>query len=142
MKSVLLAACALFISLSAHAATEATLYKHPACGCCTAYTDYLRANGFTVTEHRREDMQAIKQQLGVAEEAQSCHTVKIGRYVVEGHVPVGAIHKLLKTQPDVRGIALPGMPANSPGMGPHQPGTLQVTTLPTASEPARPFSLE
>jgi hypothetical protein len=53
----------------------------------------------------------------VPEGAGSCHTALIDGYVVEGHVPAGAILQLLDERPDAIGIALPGMPADSPGMG-------------------------
>ena len=38
-------------------------------------------------------------------------------YAIEGHVPAEAIVKLLATRPDAAGLALPGMPGDSPGMG-------------------------
>ena len=47
---------------------------------------------------------------------QSCHTTVIGKYFVEGHMPFEAINKLLSENPDISGIALPGMPSGSPGM--------------------------
>lgn len=37
--------------------------------------------------------------------------------MIEGHVPAGAILRLLEERPDVIGLALPGMPVDSPGMG-------------------------
>lgn len=106
----------------------ATLHKDPWCGCCTAYADYLDNNGFKVTRIDHQNMGPIKQQLGT-HQAASCHTVEIDGYVVEGHVPVAAINKMLKERPDIRGIALPGMPLNSPGMGPEKPGSLEVLSL-------------
>ena len=71
------------------------------------------------------NMTPVKQRLGTAQAA-SCHTVEIEGYVVEGHVPVAAIHKMLAEQPDIKGLALPGMPLNSQGMGPEKKGSLQV----------------
>ncbi len=47
----------------------------------------------------------------------SCHTAIVDGYVVEGHVPVEAVRRLLEQRPDAIGIAVPGMPALSPGMG-------------------------
>ena len=47
---------------------------------------------------------------------QSCHTTIMGKYFIEGHVPLQAVNKLLKEQPDIDGIALPGMPIGTPGM--------------------------
>ena len=68
--------------------------------------------------------------------AASCHTLEIENYVVEGHVPVAAIERMLKEQPDIKGIALPGMPINSPGMGPEQKGSLRVLKLDHSSNPS------
>lgn len=107
---------------------DAVLYKDPNCGCCTEYADYLDANGFKVKRINRNDMDIIKEKLGTSQAA-SCHTVKIGDYVVEGHVPVAAINKMLNEKPDINGIALPGMPYNSPGMGPEKKGSLDVLSL-------------
>ena len=36
--------------------------------------------------------------------------------MVEGHVPVAAINRLLDERPAIKGISVPGMPAGSPGM--------------------------
>jgi hypothetical protein len=55
--------------------------------------------------------------LGIPQEAWSCHTALVDGYVVEGHVPAEAILRLLDERPDAVGLALPGMPADSPGMG-------------------------
>ena len=45
----------------------------------------------------------------------SCHTAEIDGYVLEGHVPAAAIDRLLLERPNVRGLAVPGMPIGSPG---------------------------
>lgn len=95
---------------------EVVMYKSPACGCCGEYGKYLEAKGFKVKIIDLEDPGEIKNSLGVPESMWSCHTLKIGKYFVEGHVPVEAIHKLLEEQPEIDGIALPGMPQGSPGM--------------------------
>lgn len=100
----------------AQAATAMTLYKSPACGCCEKYVDYLRENGFAVKAVNESDMDAIKKRHGVSHVA-SCHTALVGGYVVEGHIPVAAIRKLLKEKPAITGISVPGMQMNSPGMG-------------------------
>lgn len=105
-----------------------TLYKDPSCGCCGAYADYLDQNGFKVKRIDRNDMNIIKQKLGT-HKAASCHTVIIGDYVVEGHVPVAAINKMLTEKPAIHGLTIPGMPMNSPGMGPEKPGSLDVLSL-------------
>ncbi len=94
-----------------------TLYSSPTCGCCHEYEKYLEENGFEVESISMEDLTEIKDNLSIPADMQSCHTVMIEGYFVEGHVPVEAIRKLLEEQPSIDGIALPGMPAGSPGMG-------------------------
>ena len=72
--------------------------------------------GFEVESVVTDDVSAIKDDLQIPEEMRSCHTAIIGEYFIEGHVPVEAIQRLLEEQPDIDGIALPGMPQGSPGM--------------------------
>ncbi len=69
-----------------------------------------------MTAHNRQDMDPIKKQFGVARQYQSCHTAKIGSYLIEGHVPARDIKRLLKEKPDIKGLSVPGMPMGSPGM--------------------------
>lgn len=125
---------------TAQAETEMTVYKSPTCGCCEKYVGYLRENGFAVKAVNKSDMDAIKKRYGVSHAA-SCHTGLIGGYVVEGHVPVNAIRKLLKEKPAIIGISAPGMPVNSPGMGEMKPGTLTIYAVPKNGEPYV-FSIE
>jgi hypothetical protein len=96
----------------------ATLYKNPQCGCCEQYANYLRRNGFTVKVVPTHNLSLIRRQTGVSipEKLEGCHTTFIDKYVVEGHVPVNTLDKLLTERPDIRGISLPGMPEGSPGM--------------------------
>jgi hypothetical protein len=94
-----------------------TVYKDPSCGCCTKWVEHLRASGFAPDVRDRADMDALKESLGVPTTLRSCHTAVAGRYVVEGHVPAADVKKLLAASPaNVVGIAVPGMPAGSPGM--------------------------
>ena len=95
---------------------KATMYKQPYCGCCDGHADHLRANGYEVTVVQTESLSLIKKKHGVPQEFEGCHTIEIGGYVVEGHVPASIIRKLLKERPAIRGISLPGMPDGSPGM--------------------------
>jgi hypothetical protein len=95
---------------------KATLYKNPQCTCCEGYAAYLRQSGFEVEVKSTNDLNEISQKAGVPEKYQGCHTMFIGDYVVDGHVPVEIVHKLLTEQPAIAGITLPGMPAGSPGM--------------------------
>ena len=92
------------------------LYKTPQCGCCENYANYLRQNGFIVTVKPTHDLTLIKRQHGVPNDLEGCHTMLIDDYVVEGHVPLKTLKKLLRERPKVKGISLPGMPQGSPGM--------------------------
>lgn len=93
-----------------------TVYKSPACGCCVKWVDYMRARGFDLKVQNVENVGALKLKLGVRPEYSSCHTSEIGGYIVEGHVPVEVVQRLLKERPKIAGIAVPNMPAGSPGM--------------------------
>jgi hypothetical protein len=95
---------------------QATLYKNPQCGCCEGYADYLRENGFEVTVKPTHDLPLLHRQHGVPEPLVGCHTTLVEGYVVEGHVPIGALLRMLAERPAIEGISLPGMPAGSPGM--------------------------
>jgi hypothetical protein len=116
MIAMALAAPALVTPAWAESRTPATLYKTPQCGCCEGYARYLSRNGFAVTEIATHDLPLIKKQHGVPEKLEGCHTTLVGNYVVEGHVPIRAVKKLLAERPSIRGISLPGMPEGSPGM--------------------------
>ena len=63
-----------------------------------------------------DNFEDVKRDLNIPEELWSCHTTVVSGYYVEGHVPVEVIRKLLREQPEIDGIALPGMPQGSPGM--------------------------
>ncbi|MEO5339955.1 MAG: DUF411 domain-containing protein [Magnetococcus sp. MYC-9] len=93
-----------------------TVFKSPSCECCTAWIQHLTRHGFAVTVENREDMMAVKRTLGVPDGMASCHTGVVDGYVVEGHLPAGDIHRLLRERPSVLGIGVPGMPIGSPGM--------------------------
>lgn len=97
--------------------TAVSLTRQEGCSCCATYADYLRDNGFTVEMTTVDDLDPIREQNGVPEGAVGCHTSVIGDYVVEGHVPVEAIDRVLSERPAFDGISVVGMPSNSPGMG-------------------------
>lgn len=118
------------------------VYKSPTCGCCEKYMEYLRQNGVEVSVVNVPDMAPVKAKYGIPEALQSCHTSLVNDYVVEGHVPVGALKKLLAEGRKIKGIALPGMPPGSPGMGPMKPGTLTVYEIPNTGETPKVFSVE
>ena len=96
------------------------VYKTHTCKCCGKWVDYLEANGFAVETIEVLSVKPAKTANGVPPELSSCHTALVGGYVVEGHVPIADIRRLLEERPDIEGIAVPGMPIGSPGMeGPH-----------------------
>lgn len=92
------------------------VHKSPTCGCCTAWVGHLRDAGFRVEVEDTNDLPAVKREAGVPFDLQSCHTAVVEGYVVEGHVPAEDVRRLLAERPEVRGLAVPGMPVGSPGM--------------------------
>lgn len=105
-----------FLLRGAVATPPVTVYKTASCGCCGAWVEHLRAAGFTAEVHDVADLSAVKAQLGVPAPLASCHTATVGGYVIEGHVPAADIRRLLGQRPAGAGLAVPGMPAGSPGM--------------------------
>lgn len=93
-----------------------TVFKSPTCGCCSKWIQHMRDEGFEVKSTDVPDVNPIKKENGVPSDAWSCHTAQVSGYVLEGHVPVSAVRKLLKEKPKVAGIAVPGMPVGSLGM--------------------------
>ena len=98
------------------------MYKTEACGCCNIWVEYLEENGFEVRTENVDNLAAVKVELGVPPQLQSCHTAVIDGYVIEGHVPLEPIQRLLTERPEIAGLAVPGMPIGSPGM--EMPGRL------------------
>lgn len=96
--------------------TAITVYKDPNCGCCKAWVKHIQAAGFVATVRDTTDMTTVKASMGVPKALESCHTARIGSYVVEGHVPADVLVKLLQAKPLALGLAVPGMPMGSPGM--------------------------
>ena len=92
------------------------VFKTPSCGCCYGYALFLKEEKFKVKQTDMRSLHTIKQKYNIPVEMQSCHTTIMGKYFIEGHVPFEAVNKLLKEQPDIDGIALPGMPIGTPGM--------------------------
>jgi len=112
---MLLAACS-----PAVAQTAMTIVSGEGCGCCKEWIKHVQAAGYatSVTYVSPQALHSHKRDAGVAYELSSCHTGKIGGYVIEGHVPAKEIARLLRAKPDALGLAVPGMPYGSPGMGP------------------------
>ena len=92
------------------------VFKTPSCGCCYGYVLFLEEEKFKVKQTDMRSLHTIKQKYNIPVEMQSCHTTIMGKYFIEGHVPFEAVEKLLKEQPDIDSIALPGMPIGTPGM--------------------------
>ncbi|MFW8564981.1 DUF411 domain-containing protein [Orrella sp. 11846] len=115
-----LVALGLSAGFTAQAANESmTVFHDPNCGCCVGWIEHIRDAGYEVKAIQTQHMTTVKEKLGIDPRLASCHTAVIEstNQVIEGHVPAAAVAKLL-ANPDVRGVAVPGMPMNSPGMGP------------------------
>jgi hypothetical protein len=90
--------------------------KDPTCGCCSGWVDHLKQAGFPVEVIETSDINRVKVRLGVPQALAACHTGEVAGYVIEGHVPAGAIKRLLAEKPKATRLAVPGMPIGSPGM--------------------------
>jgi len=145
MSRLILAIVAFVVATLPVAAEEkikATLYKNPGCTCCDDYADYLRSNGFDVTAIEHPNMTLIKQKHGVGEDLEGFHTTLVEGYVVEGHVPVAALKRLLSEKPAIKGISLPGMPEGSPGMTGTKEGPFEILSITGKAGPAPVFATE
>ncbi|MES2858631.1 MAG: DUF411 domain-containing protein, partial [Pseudomonadota bacterium] len=103
------------------AAADATapsmiVHKSESCGCCGLWVDHMRAAGFAVEVRNADNLNPVKERLGVPYGKGSCHTAEVGGYFIEGHVPAADVRRLLADKPDAKGLVLPGMPMGSPGM--------------------------
>ena len=97
------------------AGPQITIYRSESCD-CLHWGSHIASVGFRIDDHVTEDMDVVKNARGVNPQQASCHTAVVEGYVIEGHVPASSIDRLLKERPDVRGLAVPGMPMGSPGM--------------------------
>lgn len=95
-----------------------TVYKSASCGCCAAWIEHMKENGFPVEAHNAEDLNQYKIKAKLGPSLGSCHTAFVGDYAIEGHVPANDVKRLLTEKPSISGLAAPGMPMNSPGMAP------------------------
>ncbi|MBB6424662.1 DUF411 domain-containing protein [Sphingopyxis sp. JAI128] len=102
---------------TAHAANP-VMFRDAGCGCCLKWLEQVKASfGTKATIVNSKDMGAVKDKQGVPQALRSCHTVLVGGYVIEGHVPAKEIARLLRENPKgVKGLAVAGMPIGSPGM--------------------------
>ena len=104
------------VAQSPQSPTTIEILRNPGCGCCLKWVSLLEKAGFKATVKESPEIQGFKDRKGVPKAVRSCHTGVVNGYVIEGHVPVADVKRLLKTRPAVVGIAVPGMPAGSPGM--------------------------
>lgn len=95
---------------------EMTVYATPTCGCCGAWIEHMRGNGFAVEVVYRDDLTSIRAEHKLPRELTSCHLGVVEGFAVEGHVPAQVVRRLIRERPEILGIAAPGMPAGSPGM--------------------------
>ncbi len=106
------------------------VHKSASCGCCGLWVEHMRKAGFAVEVRNSDNINPIKERVGVPLGKGSCHTAEVGGYFVEGHVPADDVKRLLVQKPDAKGLVLPGMPAGSPGMempdGTKQPYTVEL----------------
>ena len=116
----------LVASAAAQSAEPVTIWRDPGCGCCDAYAEFLRAEGFAVNVIDDRDFDQRSVEMGVPERGIGCHLAMIDGYVVSGLVPSEIIERLVDERPDITGITLPGMPGNAPGMAPAKTGTLRT----------------
>lgn len=93
-----------------------TVHKNASCGCCKLWVERLRGAGFPVEVRDVDNLNDVKQRVGIPYGMGSCHTAEVHGYFVEGHVPIEDIQRLLRERPNAKGLTVPGMPAGSPGM--------------------------
>ncbi|WP_374486444.1 DUF411 domain-containing protein [Zoogloea sp.] len=139
-KQALILASALgLMAGSALAAAQVDVYKSPYCGCCGKWVEHLRAQGFDVKTHDVADVPGQRRKLGMPEAYGSCHTAKVGNYLIEGHVPAADVQRLLREKPRAIGLAVPSMPPGSPGMESARPVPYE-TLLVNADGSSRVFA--
>jgi hypothetical protein len=126
--SAVIAATMAYSGVAA-AQMKAMVYKSPYCGCCEGYIARLVQEGFSVVTKNVENMETVKRSMRVPGELASCHTMVVGGYIVEGHVPLAAVERLLTEKPDIIGIALAGMPLGSPGMNGEKAGPFKIYAI-------------
>lgn len=131
LHSLLLIAALGSTHVWAQSSATVEVFKSPHCGCCGKWVEHLRQNGFQVKTHDVEDVTAARKRLGMPDRLGSCHTAKIGGYVVEGHVPAADIQRLLRDKPKALGLAVPSMPPGSPGMDSAKPMPYQTLLVRT-----------
>jgi hypothetical protein len=111
-----IAAARISSAASGKPAPAMKVYRNPGCGCCEKWVTKMRTEGFAATIEDRDDLDQMKKKLGIPDDLAACHTGLVAGYVLEGHVPVDDVRRLLRERPAALGLAVPGMPVGSPGM--------------------------
>ncbi len=128
-RSALISAAASLLTPAVLFATEhrlVTVHRDPTCGCCSGWVQHLQQAGFATQVLETSDIDAVKRRLGVPDDLAACHTAEVSGYVIEGHVPATALKRFLAENPNVTGLAVPGMPIGSPGMEGGSPERYEV----------------
>ncbi|MBS1269592.1 MAG: hypothetical protein MAG794_00543 [Gammaproteobacteria bacterium] len=123
--STLLTAC----GRPAEAKAKVIVYKSASCGCCSGWVEHMKNAGYDVETHNVSNLPDIKKKYHIPSTVESCHTAVIGDYVIEGHVPSEVVGRLLAQRPKLDAIALPRMPAGSPGMPGSKNGTWTIYAI-------------
>lgn len=127
VRVALFAAGLLGAAGTAIAGSEVVVFKSQYCGCCDKWVEHMEQAGFEVETRNEENMGAIKSKFGVPRSLASCHTAVVdGKYLVEGHVPAHLVKRMVEADGEPMGLAVPGMPAGSPGMESPNPVTYDV----------------
>lgn len=124
---ILSAVLGLLAASAVAAGPQVEVFKSPYCGCCGKWVEHLRAHGFEVKTRDVADVPGQRRALGMSEAYASCHTARVGGYLIEGHVPAADVRRLLAERPAAIGLAVPSMPPGSPGM--EGPRTAPFETL-------------
>ena len=128
-RCVLIAGAASMLQFGAVSAASdpvITVHRDPNCGCCLGWVQHLQKAGFPTKVLETKDLDAVKTRLGVPDDLAACHTAEVSGYVIEGHVPAAALQRFLAEKPNATGLAVPGMPAGSPGMPSDRPQPFEV----------------
>ncbi|AGI69205.1 protein of unknown function DUF411 [Octadecabacter antarcticus 307] len=123
--AMVLGLATLTIPSMVHAESHSSMSKHgtmlvtkdPNCGCCSGWVALAREEGYDIEITDTDDISVAKIDADIPGTLWACHTAVIDGYIIEGHVPFAALAKLLEERPAIAGIAVPGMPFGSPGMG-------------------------
>jgi hypothetical protein len=95
---------------------KVVVYKNASCGCCGSWVEHMQSHGFPVEVHDVDNLNSVKERVGLPPAMGSCHTAEVGGYFIEGHVPATEVQRLLAEKPKAKGLTVPGMPVGSPGM--------------------------